>query len=69
MMKMRRMLSLVLAVVMVLSLGISGVQAAPTSKGISFEKLTGIFNTVTLFQNIHYRILSVNLVTKLFRTF
>ena len=42
MMKMRRMLSLVLAVVMVLSLGISGVQAAPTSKGISFEKLTGI---------------------------
>ena len=41
-MKMRRMLSLVLAVVMVLSLGISGVQAAPASKDISFEKLTGI---------------------------
>jgi hypothetical protein len=39
---MRRGISLILAAVMVLALGISGVQAAPASKTVSFEKLSGI---------------------------
>ena len=39
---MRRTLALVLAMVMVLGLGISGVQAAPASRTVTFEKLSGI---------------------------
>ena len=40
--KMRKCLALLLAVVMVLSLGATGVQAAPASKTVTFEKLEGV---------------------------
>ena len=39
---MRRSLALLMAVVMVLGLGISGVQAAPASKTVTFEKLSDV---------------------------
>ncbi len=46
---MRRTLALVLAMVMVMGLGVTGVQAVPASGTVSFEKLTGV--KTDLFQN------------------
>jgi len=46
---MRRTLALVLAMVMVLGLGAAGVQAAPASRSVAFEKLTGV--KTDLFRN------------------
>ena len=53
----RRILSLLLAVTMVLSLGVSGVQAAPRSETVTFEKLTGVdadlFGNAAVVENAH----------------
>ena len=53
----RRILSLVLAVTMVLGLGVSGVQAAPGSETVTFEKLPGVdadlFGNAAVVENEH----------------